>query len=1725
MMQSLTTGTLRSCRKILSLALLAFFASTGTLHPAAKEKIETDTKSGAVTPPLAGKIDFTGITVLGIGGGTPPTGTGFRHVTGGAEDGASKLVFDADISGSANISQSKLNLAIADAQVSAISESKIINLAGDLSSKLSVAQNLGDLSSYSSARDNLGLLKTYNVKSDFGAKGNGIQITDAVMTSGQITLTSGSNQFTPAMATGHIPVVVAGAGSSGSDLVTTIQSYTNAGSVTLLASAGSNVTGATATFGTDDAAAIQSAVNAAGIAGGTVTVPDGIYMIAGALQTTGGIYNAQITLPNISRSVKPISIKIVGNTPPPGPYFQFSGQPPPTTGAILFSTVPASGSYGSVIGGPTLGSLAFSNVSFEATNLTIRQVNNPALRGISVDHIAAVALERVYCDTDVNTYALSQPSNSNGIAFVMPGENNNAESVARYCYANGYYTGFEINEHSELLECIAQSCLRAFQSDTANHSISFRHCQILQCPYGIYVTGPTYILDSSINFERFTNGGPSWMNPIADIYDPSNLAGGFITYHSVHAGVGVDPTLILNGGATIRLALVDSGTYDYLQVKSATPALDLQDSAGSAVRGFVGIDSHSVLGTEYVNLSSNRVPYNGAFTLSSHAASMVQLETTNGSGEIAFYTSSTNNTNPTEAGRFMKDGSLRATGYRSSDNTAGASATTGGLTFKNGLYVGGSISGGAGVTLQTNAINNASQTTLNLQNGTGTTASNPSAGNAQVNVTYGTASNTAAQGNDSRIVNALQPAAIGSTLEAWDADLDALAALSGTNTMYYRSAANTWSPVAIGGNMTFIGGTLNSVAGGSGTVTSVGVTTANGVSASGGPVTTSGNFTFTLGAITPTTVDGLTITTTTGTFTLANAKTLTVNNTLTLSGTDAATLNIGAGGALGSNAFTSTAYVQQTTTVAGHALSANVVVSDSDLAHSANDITSSDGGTATLSWGHEIEGAIATNTTIALATAGNDGDFIEGSIDESGGPMTWTLPSNFYLSSQSGTLIQISTRPWTAGLRSFSITKSGSKYIWKDDEPDYTGILLQANNLGDVADPVASLASLAGMKNDGSTASDKGTVRYNFGIDGLGSVQAVATSNIGSLSGTPIIDGYQTVLTPTPDRVLLANQTTGSQNGVWVIASGAWTRPTDYPSAGTFKGRFTMVNGGTVWANSRWASYNTSNVTIDTSSVTWAWDGPAIPGTGITKTNQTFSILYGTTSGASAQGNDTRFPASVTGLRKGAGAGSSDTAAVPGTDYAAAPSGAVNTPLFNNGAGGFTNGTRSGNTTTVATTTGTLTSTHCVKFDANGNLVDAGAVCGSGGGGDTSTNTTSSIDGQRAYFSGTAGKTLRRANVYTLAANAIDTITSGNAYVYDSTTALTANRVITMPAASSCAPGEGFWFVDNNGLLGTYKYTFTRAGSDTINGSASGFDVTSIHAQRWFSSDGVSNWTVAALTQQGNVFNGVNQLVQMDGSGNYPAANGSAITNLTIPTLNQNTTGSAASFSVSGQTGLLTVTGLTSTNRAKTVRDAADTILELGGSYTPTGTWTSINLASPVLGTPASGNLANCTGYPLGLVAGGLTTATTITDTTTPTTGGITYSAPAIGSGQVYRLVAWGTFTQVASGSARSPSISAYWGATQLAGIAVGQSLSGAGTWTWSLDMTLQGTSTTAITTSGFATIRWNSSTGINTLYNLTNTSTIVSSGAQTLDLKFWNTIAVATESWVVDNVKMYREQ
>jgi hypothetical protein len=109
----------------------------------------------------------------------------------------------------------------------------------------------------------------------------------------------------------------------------------------------------------------------------------------------------------------------------------------------------------------------------------------------------------------------------------------------------------------------------------------------------------------------------------------------------------------------------------------------------------------------------------------------------------------------------------------------------------------------------------------------------------------------------------------------------------------------------------------------------------------------------------------------------------------------------------------------------------------------------------------------------------------------------------------------------------------------------------------------------------------------------IGSAAVVAAGNVASLAGLPVIDG---VSLSVGQRVLLVGQTTRSQNGPWITASGAWSRPADFPSAGTGDGSFLAVEVGTLYAGSVWVLVGTS-ITIDTSPQTWVYlpFGLAIP--------------------------------------------------------------------------------------------------------------------------------------------------------------------------------------------------------------------------------------------------------------------------------------------------------------------------------------------------------------------------------------------------------------------------------------------------------------------------------------------------------------------------------------------------
>jgi microcystin-dependent protein len=67
-------------------------------------------------------------------------------------------------------------------------------------------------------------------------------------------------------------------------------------------------------------------------------------------------------------------------------------------------------------------------------------------------------------------------------------------------------------------------------------------------------------------------------------------------------------------------------------------------------------------------------------------------------------------------------------------------------------------------------------------------------------------------GNSSGVATVVKAIAGPGAYQPKDADLTALAALTATNAIFYRSAADTWAQVTIGSNLTFVGGTLDAPA-------------------------------------------------------------------------------------------------------------------------------------------------------------------------------------------------------------------------------------------------------------------------------------------------------------------------------------------------------------------------------------------------------------------------------------------------------------------------------------------------------------------------------------------------------------------------------------------------------------------------------------------------------------------------------------------------------------------------------------------------------------------------------------------------------------------------------------------------------------------------------------------------------------------------------------------------
>jgi len=110
--------------------------------------------------------------------------------------------------------------------------------------------------------------------------------------------------------------------------------------------------------------------------------------------------------------------------------------------------------------------------------------------------------------------------------------------------------------------------------------------------------------------------------------------------------------------------------------------------------------------------------------------------------------------------------------------------------------------------------------------------------------------------------------------------------------------------------------------------------------------------------------------------------------------------------------------------------------------------------------------------------------------------------------------------------------------------------------------------------------------------------RVASTANITLATGTLLtIDGVATVA---GDRVLVKNQTTGSENGIYAAATGAWSRTTDADTSAEVKSGLTVaVEEGTVGADTNWILITNNPITLGTTALAFDLVGgiPGTPGT------------------------------------------------------------------------------------------------------------------------------------------------------------------------------------------------------------------------------------------------------------------------------------------------------------------------------------------------------------------------------------------------------------------------------------------------------------------------------------------------------------------------------------------------
>lgn len=357
----------------------------------------------------------------------------------------------------------------------------------------------------------------------YGAKGDGKVFADGV-TNGTTTFTSATAGFTSADTGKHI-MINGGNGNPGAPVITTI-TFVNATTVTLGTAAGASATGCAFVYGTDDTAAINSAISAASTYAqannfmAEVLLKASIYVVTSLTQeTVPATYNTQLLIPfpNANGTTRKLMLTFRGaGYMAPCQYWESTAPNVQGSAIVSMQTAPfnVDATFGrqSVIGGPTNGSLTggFANTHLTVLDLSVwcpgytnmRALDMFLLSGCHLDGYSSqvfMPANNLSGATAAHPYLNDLPAqalftnNSLGVGIMFPNTSNNDAVTFGDITVEGFEVGIQGQDHLSGKRYAGLYCDVILKiAPGTSHEVSIQSVSAEAFNGGILVSGGAY---------------------------------------------------------------------------------------------------------------------------------------------------------------------------------------------------------------------------------------------------------------------------------------------------------------------------------------------------------------------------------------------------------------------------------------------------------------------------------------------------------------------------------------------------------------------------------------------------------------------------------------------------------------------------------------------------------------------------------------------------------------------------------------------------------------------------------------------------------------------------------------------------------------------------------------------------------------------------------------------------------------------------------------------------------------------------------------------------------------------------------------------------------------------------------------------------------------------------------------------------------------------------------